>query len=1130
MRFAPAFIALLVAVGAFVGAARAEPIDFHLPAQRADHAIDAFSQQAGVDVLFAYDDLQRVWSKPVVGRHEPGAALRLLLRGTGFVARRNGRSQWVVTRAAPFPGSIRGRLLAPDGAPGQGGRVVLSPSGVGTDTDEEGDFTFPRVPPGRYDLIASAPAAQTLRIRHINVAPGSVIVLPSRQLKGADVPTQLESFVVHGRAQRWQLDHSDAELTRRVAGGNLDLARTESDALPYLIFNRAEITRSGVVNLNEFLQRELVDSDPTTLPPEQFPTGNLVGSNNLSLRGFSDQETVILVDGRPLPRVMIAGETKYQAPDVNFIPLSLVQQIEVLPVSASALYSGSAVGGVINIVLRPDVDLDSTEVTATYTNAFGHFDAPQDSLSILHTQTLAGGAVRVRLDASFSRTVPATEAELGFRQRRTRVPLELDVPIFGATPNVRTIRPDLLPLAPGFADNGAGADPPSAPGTDPAPPPLPSLFGTGTPPVTSVAPGADGSGGLTAFAGREGVRNSAFFNSPGAYSTGLDSLDFPYGRKQRRATYYGSVIYDPWSWLELAADGTYSQTVIHRGYDVMQADLRLPATSRFNPFGQDVQVALNETAPRLGESYDESRLEFGSLVLSALLKLPRDWRITFDSQFAHNIVKQRGLIGASLDHWQQLVDAGMYNPLRDTQMFGPPPAYYDQVLIYAGGKGRFVTLGNYETLDLALRVTNEKLRLPTGTGSVNVGADYERDHLGRYVDEERFGDGSLAAVPQQWAGRTLARYSFFGELQGPVYPEPRLPPWLRRADADLALRYVASADTRESNIAPTLGMKLGIPGGLLLRGSLTYSNRFPSPQMSWLLLAPGGGDNTSSANRELIYDPVRNEQPYAVDVYEAVNPDLRPESAVTQTVGLVLERGRVQRFRAAIDYADTRKVNELVFLGAQDVVNGEALWPDRVVRAPLAPGDNHAAGPIKSVVTSTANLASRRSQDWTASLDYRWNPFLGGALEAYARMLWFQRYTVRPLAGAKPVDELNAPDGILPLLKFRTNFGASWSNQRGGFGVDGHYYHSRLLPRSEWAAQGRSYIRPYWQFDAFVQADLGRWLPWDSSRHGLRAQFRINNVFGTPFPKYVNDEYGTGVQPYGDWRGRVYSVSVTATF
>ncbi len=103
------------------------------------------------------------------------------------------------------------------------------------------------------------------------------------------------------------------------------------------------------------------------------------GSSNLNLRGYSPDQTVVLINGRRLPEVM-TSDARTLGTDVNFIPLSLVQQIEVLPVSASALYTGNAVGGVINIVLRSGADADTTELTTTYTNALRGFDAPQSSV------------------------------------------------------------------------------------------------------------------------------------------------------------------------------------------------------------------------------------------------------------------------------------------------------------------------------------------------------------------------------------------------------------------------------------------------------------------------------------------------------------------------------------------------------------------------------------------------------------------------------------------------------------------------------------------------------------------------------------------------------------------------------
>src|SRR5699024_3774515 len=150
-----------------------------------------------------------------------------------------------------------------------------------------------------------------------------------------------------------------------------DLPRSEDDALPYTIFDRDQIARSGVVNLNDFLQRNVIDGNAAARPPDQDHNQKLyiTGSTNATLRGYGADETIMLVNGRRLPVILTSGQISGSRtpPDVNFIPLSLVERVEVLPVSASALYSGNPVGGVINIVLRPNVD--ASEVTTTYTNA-----------------------------------------------------------------------------------------------------------------------------------------------------------------------------------------------------------------------------------------------------------------------------------------------------------------------------------------------------------------------------------------------------------------------------------------------------------------------------------------------------------------------------------------------------------------------------------------------------------------------------------------------------------------------------------------------------------------------------------------------------------------------------------------
>ncbi|MDI1334699.1 MAG: TonB-dependent receptor [Lacunisphaera sp.] len=1100
MRSAPFFLRLLlVGAGGLLPAwLPAAPIDFDLPAQPAAEALLAFSTQAKVEVLYSFDELRAIRSAAVIGRFEPEDALVHLVHDTGFTVRRNAAGKFVVLALAKPTGAVRGRLVGPDGGGVTGGRIRLSAGPVAAITDETGGFVFRRVPPGAYQLTALAPGYQPLRLERVLVEEGREAVLEPQTLQLDEKLTQLEPFVVRDKSIRMKLlDDSAALLGPRRATGNLDLPRSENDALPYTLFTRDQLVRSGVVDLNEFLRRTVLESDAASPTPEQSGSaaGPVAGSTNLNLRSYGANETVVLVNGRRLPEILTSDDSGVLPPDVNFIPLSLIQQVEVLPVSASALYNGNPVGGVINIVLRPDIT--ATELTTVYTNAASGYDAPQRSVSLQHGLTLLAGRLRLRFNAVFTAARPPVESELGLRQAEAAKRPVSDDQLYRATPNVRS----------------SGRTP---------------LFGAGSATFTSVAPGADGTGGLAAFAGRAGGRSLGFFDAPGGLASSLFSLDSPYGRDQQRATFFASATYDPRPWLEVGFDATHSRTLIRRGYQLLTGNLNLAATSPLNPFGQALDVSLNEAAPLLGADYSQSRIDFTSLVGGVLLKLPAEWRVSFDAQYAHNVVKYRGLAGVDATRWQQLVDQGLYQPLRDTQGHGPPAAFYDQVLIYRNGRDHFVTLGNYDTLDAAVRVTNQQLHLPAGRSTVLFGADYRRNHLSDYAETLRYGDGSPAGDPVLRNGRTLQRYSFFGELQAPLLPVGLLPRGLRGIEGDLAARYVAADTAQEANLAPTFGLKVDFARGFTLRGSSTISKRFPTPQMSLPVSGTGGGG--TGINQELVFDPVRSAQD-AVQADELVNPGLLPESAVTQTAGLIWQRGTTYHVRAALDFVDTRKSNEILFLDAQKMVNVEAAFPGRVLRAPLAPGDAHTAGLITRVITGSVNASWRHSQNWNAAVDYAWTGCLGGTLELRSRLVWFTRYDQQLFSSQPVIDQVRRPDGTFPgLLRYRANLGANWSNPHYSFGVDGQYFYTRLLPLAEQAAQGGREIRPYVQCDAYVQSDITRWFPWRSPHFGLRAQLRVNNVLDAAYPRYANEGTGAGVQPYGDWRGRTYSLSLTAAF
>lgn len=96
-----------------------------------------------------------------------------------------------------------------------------------------------------------------------------------------------------------------------------------------------------------------------------------VGAAGVSLRGLGTSATLTLINGR---RANVSAFANGQESfiDVNAIPLSAVERVEVLPNGASALYGADAVAGVINYVLRDDYE--GKEITVSYGNSTADTD------------------------------------------------------------------------------------------------------------------------------------------------------------------------------------------------------------------------------------------------------------------------------------------------------------------------------------------------------------------------------------------------------------------------------------------------------------------------------------------------------------------------------------------------------------------------------------------------------------------------------------------------------------------------------------------------------------------------------------------------------------------------------------
>ena len=90
------------------------------------------------------------------------------------------------------------------------------------------------------------------------------------------------------------------------------------------------------------------------------------GSSTASLRGLSAGRTLVLVNGRRLAPAGVGGAPS--APDLNLVPGTLIDRVDVLLDGASSVYGSDAVAGVVNVILRTDFDGMQLDAHRSFTN------------------------------------------------------------------------------------------------------------------------------------------------------------------------------------------------------------------------------------------------------------------------------------------------------------------------------------------------------------------------------------------------------------------------------------------------------------------------------------------------------------------------------------------------------------------------------------------------------------------------------------------------------------------------------------------------------------------------------------------------------------------------------------------
>jgi iron complex outermembrane receptor protein len=132
------------------------------------------------------------------------------------------------------------------------------------------------------------------------------------------------------------------------------ISGTPLDApFPVQVLDRAEIVASGVSDMGELIRNLEVNSGSYTTP-DVPGNGSSDGAANVNLRGLGLAATLVLLNSKRMPTSGDKAANGDRFVDINTIPITMIDRVEVLKDGGSAIYGSDAIAGVANFITRND--------------------------------------------------------------------------------------------------------------------------------------------------------------------------------------------------------------------------------------------------------------------------------------------------------------------------------------------------------------------------------------------------------------------------------------------------------------------------------------------------------------------------------------------------------------------------------------------------------------------------------------------------------------------------------------------------------------------------------------------------------------------------------------------------------
>lgn len=137
-----------------------------------------------------------------------------------------------------------------------------------------------------------------------------------------------------------------------ITGSSVRRVDAES-ALPVVVLKREDIERTGATSTADLLQK--LPTIQGGIGEASAVGGGSFGFSGVSIHNLTQERTLVLLNGHRLAQFGGQSLTGFAAAmDLNAIPISAIERIEILTDGASALYGADAIGGVVNFITKRD--------------------------------------------------------------------------------------------------------------------------------------------------------------------------------------------------------------------------------------------------------------------------------------------------------------------------------------------------------------------------------------------------------------------------------------------------------------------------------------------------------------------------------------------------------------------------------------------------------------------------------------------------------------------------------------------------------------------------------------------------------------------------------------------------------